>query len=98
MFGKTFDVYIIDVLFENRLKEDLFNIIKSNQGKSLTPGNISLSGIDRELFNLVMQFTTVTNGEPSELWFAILFKGMAEGGVGGKGSKLKKSNIVYKTK
>ena len=41
-----------------------------------------------------MQYTNVTNGEPSELWFAIIFKGKAEGGVGGKGNKLKKSNIV----
>jgi len=85
---------LYNAINNNPQKEDLFNIIESNQGKSLTPGNISLSDIDRELFNLVMQFTTVTNGEPSELWFAILFKGMAEGGVGGKGSKLKKSNIV----
>jgi len=73
-------------------KEALFNIIESDQGKSLTSGNVSLNNIDRELFNLIMQYTSVTNGEPSELWFAIIFKGKAEGGVGDKGKK--QSDIV----
>jgi hypothetical protein len=94
----TFENYVLEKLYNainiNSEKEALFNIIESNQGKSLTSGNIDLNDIDITLFSLIMQFTKVTNGEPSELWFAILFKGKAEGGVGGKGGKLKKSDIV----
>ena len=82
---------LYNAINNNPQKEDLFNIIESDQGKSLTSGNIDLNDIDRKLFSLIMQFTKVTNGEPSELWFAIIFKGKAEGGVGGKG---KKSDIV----
>jgi len=82
---------LYNAINNNPQKEDLFNIIGSNQGKSLTQGEVNLSDIDKTLFSLIMQFTSVTNGEPSELWFAIIFKGKAEGGVGGKG---KKSDIV----
>jgi hypothetical protein len=85
---------LYNAINNNPKKKELFNIIESNQGKSLTSGNVDLSDTDRILFSLVMQFTNVTNGEPSELWFAMLFKGKAEGGVGGKGNKLKKSDIV----
>jgi hypothetical protein len=85
---------LYNAISNNPQKEALFNIIESNQGKSLTSGNVNLNDTDRTLFSLVMQFTNVTNGEPSELWFAMLFKGKAEGGVGGKGNKLKKSDIV----
>jgi hypothetical protein len=85
---------LYNAISNNSQKEALFNIIESNQGKSLTSGEINLNDIDKELFNLVMQFINITNGEPSELWFAILFKGKAEGGVGSKGGKLKKSDVV----
>ena len=71
-------------------KDDLLNLIginKKNKPKTLTSGEISLDGTDKKLFNLIMQYVKVSNGEPSELWFAILFGGKVEGGVGKKVEK-----------
>jgi hypothetical protein len=72
-------------------KTDLLNIIKKTS-KTLTSGEISLNETDKKLFNLIMQYVKVSNGEPSELWFAILFGGKVEGGVKEKGKK--QSDIV----
>ena len=78
--------------FNNSEKVNLFNIIKDNKGKSLISSNVSLSNIDRKLFSFIMQFVKIPNGEPSELWFAILYKGKVEGGVKDKDKNIQ--NIV----
>jgi hypothetical protein len=72
-------------------KTDLLNVIEKTS-KTLTSGEISLNETDKKLFNLIMQYVKVSNGEPSELWFAILFGGQVEGGVKEKGKK--QSDIV----
>jgi hypothetical protein len=72
-------------------KTDLLNIIEKTS-KTLTSGEISLNETDKKLFNLIMQYVKVSNGEPSELWFAILFGGQVEGGVKEEGKK--QSDIV----
>jgi hypothetical protein len=76
-------------------KTDLLNIIEKTS-KTLTSGEISLNETDKKLFNLIMQYVKVSNGEPSELWFAILFGGQVEGGVKEKGKK--QSDIVSDVK
>jgi len=73
-------------------KTDLLNIIEKTS-KTLIPGEISLNETDRKLFNLIMQYVKISNGEPSELWFAILFGGQVKGGVKEEEGE-KQSNIV----
>jgi len=42
-----------------------------------------ITGILLTLYNLIMKTVTVTNGEPSELWFSIVFKGKVAGAISG---------------
>jgi hypothetical protein len=62
-------------------KERLLELIKKSGNKKLTPGKTSISDIDNELFNLIMSYIKLDNGDASELWFAIMFNGKAKGGV-----------------
>jgi hypothetical protein len=62
-------------------KDKLFNIIKTSGNRSLTAGKSSIQSIEGTLFNLIMSFIKIKNGEPSELWFAIMYSGKAKGGV-----------------
>ena len=43
-----------------------------------------ISGILLTLYDIIMSTIKVTNGEPSELWFAIVFKGDVAGAVSGE--------------
>jgi len=62
-------------------KDELMNLIKNSGNKKLTPGKSSINNIDSELFNLIMSYIKLDNGDASELWFAIMFNGKAKGGV-----------------
>jgi hypothetical protein len=41
----------------------------------------SIKNVDGDLFNLIMSYIKLDNGDASELWFAIMFNGKAKGGV-----------------
>ena len=62
-------------------KEELLNLIQNSGKKSLSPGKVAIKDIDSILFDLIMSFIQIDNGNPSELWFAIMFDGKAKGGV-----------------
>jgi len=62
-------------------KEKLLKLIEKSGNKKLTPGKTSISDIDNELFDLIMSYVKLDNGDASELWFAIMFDGKAKGGV-----------------
>jgi len=62
-------------------KDELMNLIKNSGNKTLTPGKTSIKNVDSELFNLIMSYIKLDNGDASELWFAIMFNGKAKGGV-----------------
>jgi len=62
-------------------KEKLFSLIQSSGNRSLVPGKSPIQSVEGTLFNLIMASIDMTNGEPSELWFAIMYGGKAKGGV-----------------
>lgn len=78
-------IFGLDNLFKaiqsSSKKDELINLIKNSGGKRLTSGKTSIKDIDSELFNLIMSYIKLDNGDSSELWFAIMFNGKAKGGV-----------------
>jgi hypothetical protein len=50
--------------------------------KELKTGVYPIRGIERELYDIINNDVTISNGEPSELWFAIVYKGKVTGAVG----------------
>jgi len=68
-------------------KDKLFSLIQSSGNRPLRPGKSSIQNVEGELFNLIMSSIKMKNGDPSELWFAIIYSGKAKGGVA-KGSDI----------
>ena len=62
-------------------KDNLFKLIQSSGNRQLKAGKSSIQSIEGDLFNLIMSSIKIKNGEPSELWFAIMYNGKAKGGV-----------------
>jgi hypothetical protein len=62
-------------------KDTLFDLIKTSGNKSLKAGKFSIQDIENTLFNLILSFVKIPSGEPSELWFAIMYNGKVKGGV-----------------
>jgi hypothetical protein len=62
-------------------KNELFSIIQSSGNRSLKPGKSPIQSVEGTLFNLIKSSIKMINGEPSELWFAIMYGGKAKGGV-----------------
>jgi hypothetical protein len=68
-------------------KDKLFSLIQSSGNRQLSAGRSSIQSTEGDLFNLIMSSIKMKNGEPSELWFAIMYNGKAKGGVA-KGSDI----------
>ena len=62
-------------------KDKLFSLIQSSGNRQLKAGKSSIQSIEGDLFDLIMSSIKMKNGEPSELWFAIMYSGKAKGGV-----------------
>jgi len=72
---------LYDAIQKSPQKNELFSLIQSSGNRSLRPGKSPIQSIEGILFNLIMVSIDMTNGEPSELWFAIMYDGKAKGGV-----------------
>ena len=59
--------------------EKLFNLIETSN-KSLNPGVDSMTKLEEILFQLIYSNIKISNGHPSELWFAIIYDGKIVGG------------------
>ena len=66
---------------ESPNSEALFNLINNSGGKVLKSEEFSIKGIDKDLYYLINNSITIPNGNPSELWFAIMYDGKVVGGV-----------------
>ena len=64
-------------------KQVLFDLFMNGGGKELKDCTYDLCADSKELLELIIQTIRVTNGEPSELWFAIMYGGLLKGGVVG---------------
>ena len=62
-------------------KNELFSLIQSSGNRPLKPSKSSIQSIEGDLFDLIVSSIKMKNGEPSELWFAIMYNGKAKGGV-----------------
>ena len=62
-------------------KNELFSLIQSSGNRPLKAGKSPIQSIEGDLFDLIMSSIKMKNGEPSELWFAIMYNGRAKGGV-----------------
>lgn len=72
---------LYDAIQKSPEKDELFNLIKTSGNRSLKSGKSSIQGIEGTLFDLIISFVRMKSGEPSELWFAIMYDGKAKGGV-----------------
>tara|TARA_Y100000034_G_scaffold131287_1_gene191709 strand:+ start:1586 stop:2764 length:1179 start_codon:yes stop_codon:yes gene_type:complete len=59
-------------------------ILDSNAKKTIADGQYSMTAPEVALYSAITPGVTVTNGHPSELWFAIIYNGLVAGAVGGK--------------
>ena len=76
----------LSFLYENIVKSDnaseLFSLVEKSGGKTLQTGEYSITDkLENELYFLISNSITIPNGNPSELWFAIMYDGKVVGGV-----------------
>jgi len=72
---------LYDAIQKSSEKEKLFSLIEFSGNKQLSAGKSSIQNVEGTLFNLIMSFIKMDNGDASELWFAIMYNGKAKGGV-----------------
>jgi hypothetical protein len=82
------DVLNIDNFYNSIVKspnsKKLFNLISNSGNKKLRSAHDPIGGLEKELFELIMNTIKIPNGEPSEFWFAIMYGGQIKGGVKGE--------------
>ena len=67
-----------DVVSNSRLQKFILDPPKKN----LRTGTYPISGMERELYDIIETGIKIPNGHSSELWFAIVFKGLVVGAQG----------------
>jgi hypothetical protein len=72
---------LYDAIQKSPKKNELFSLIQSSGNRPLKAGKSPIQSIEGDLFDLIMSSIKMKNGEPSELWFAIMYNGRAKGGV-----------------
>lgn len=82
------DVLNIDNFYNSITKspnsKKILNLISNSGNKKLSTTHNPIDGLEKELFELIMATIKIPNGEPSELWFAIMYDGQIKGGVAGE--------------
>lgn len=72
------DTFYNSVVNNSRYRE----LILNPPAKSLQTDTYPISGTEKELYNIINKDIRIPNGDPSELWFAIVFKGLVVGARG----------------
>lgn len=81
------EIYGADNLYKAlKLKEysSLVPLVMGGGKRKLTTTSYTLSTDEEALLKLISSTIRISNGEPSELWFAIMYKGRVKGGVAGE--------------
>lgn len=73
---------LYDQIMQNDMSGELDILITSEIGKSLKSGEYSMSATEGDLFDIIENTVKISNGHASELWFAIVFKGLVVGAKG----------------
>ena len=69
-------------IMKSSMSSGLKALIISKTDKSLKGGEYPMSSIDGELYDILKRTVKITNGHETELWFAIVFKGLVIGAKG----------------
>ena len=64
--------------------ENIIRLITSDEKMTLKTGVFPIRGVYADLYNIIRGTIKIPNGDDSELWFAIAFKGQVKGAVAGK--------------
>jgi len=76
-------LYTAIITLSEKDQEAIKNLLDSDiPALELQSTRYQISGILLTLYNIIMKTIKVTNGEPSELWFSIIFKGKVAGAIG----------------
>lgn len=79
-------IFGLDALYNeiilSDMSSDLERLITSKTNKPLKSGEYSISGIEGELYDILKRTVKIKNGHETELWFAIVFKGLVVGAKG----------------
>lgn len=73
-----------DVIMKSPESDSLFQLITGNSILELKPGVYPIRGIYRSLYEIIETTIKIPNGDWSEFWFAIAFKGKVAGAVAGE--------------
>jgi len=73
---------LYEQILRSNKSSDLKVLITSETGKSLKGGEYTMSSTESELFDIINTAIKIPNGHASELWFAIVFKGLVVGAKG----------------
>ena len=75
-----------DAIMKSADSDRLINqLIKGNSTIELQAGSTPIRGIYATLYDIIEHTIKIPNGNQSELWFAIAFKGKVAGAVAGAG-------------
>lgn len=82
------DIYNVDNFYNSIIKSSnsnqILSLIEKGGNKKLANGRYAIKGLEKELYDIIMATIKIPNGEPSELWVAIMYKGEIKGGVAGE--------------
>lgn len=65
-------------------KPEIVKIIDTKYSRNLQSTKYSMSSSEKQLFDIIMRNINIKNGNPSELWFSIIYNGKVKGGVAGR--------------
>ena len=74
-----------DAIMKSAESDGLINLIKGNSTMELQAGSIPIRGIYSTLYVIIENTIKIPNGDQSELWFAIAFKGKVAGAIASAG-------------
>lgn len=65
-------------------KPEIVKIIDTKYSRNLQSTKYVMSSSEKQLFDIIMRNINIKNGNPSELWFSIVYNGKVKGGVAGR--------------
>ena len=73
-----------DSIIKNTESAELIELITGNSVLNLKTGSYPIRGVHGTLYDIIENIIKIPNGDQSELWFAISFKGKVSGAVAGE--------------
>jgi hypothetical protein len=88
------DAFYKEVILSKN-SDEIKNLISSEKtNKTLQQGEYPIDGTEADLYNIISDTIKIKNGHESELWFAIVFKGLVVGSRGETPDVLVKDDTI----